>query len=194
MPLMEPSHVQELIQTYGYIAVLVGALLEGETILVMAGFAAHAGYLNLAVVILIAAIGGFSGDQFFFALGRLRGRQIMARFPSIAAQATRVERLVLRHQTWLVIGVRFMYGLRVAGPLLLGVSHVLPPLRFAALNLIGALLWATLIGSAGYLFGRAVEMLLLDAKRYEAALLGALLLVGIGVWTYRRLRLRAGTK
>jgi len=191
---MEPSHVQELIQNYGYIAVFVGALLEGETILVMAGFAAHAGYLNLALVILIAALGGFFGDQFFFTLGRLRGRQIMARFPSIAAQSARVERLVLRHQTWLVIGVRFMYGLRVAGPLLLGVSHVLPPLRFAALNLVGALLWGTLIGCAGYLFGRAMEMLLLDAKRYEAVLLGVLLLVGIGIWTYRRLRLRAGTK
>ena len=191
---MEPSHVQELIQNYGYIAVFVGALLEGETVLVMAGFAAHAGYLNLALVILIAALGGFLGDQFFFTLGRLRGRQIMARFPGIAAQSARVERLVLRHQTWLVIGVRFMYGLRVAGPLLLGVSHVLPPLRFAALNLVGALLWGTLIGGAGYVFGRAMEMLLLDAKRYEAVLLGVLLLVGIGIWTYRRLRLRAGTK
>ena len=87
-----------------------------------------------------------------------------------------------------------MYGLRVAGPLLLGVSHVLPPLRFAALNLIVALLWATLIGGAGYLFGRVSEMLLLDAKRYEAALLGVLLLVGMGFWAYRRLRLKAGTK
>lgn len=191
---MEPSHVQELIQNYGYIAVFVGALLEGETILVMAGFAAHAGYLSLALVILVAAFGGFVGDQFFFTLGRLRGRQIMARFPSIAAQSARVERLVLRHQTWLVIGVRFMYGLRIAGPLLLGVSHVLPPLRFAALNFIGALLWAMLIGGAGYLFGRAMEMLLLDAKRYEVALLGGLLLVGIGFWTYRRLRLKGGTK
>lgn len=191
---MEPGHLQDLIQNYGYIAVFVGALLEGETVLVMAGFAAHAGYLNLPFVILIAAVGGFVGDQFFFTLGRLRGRQIMARFPSIAAQSARVERLVLRHQTWLVIGVRFMYGLRVAGPLLLGVSHLLAPLRFAALNLVGALLWAALIGGAGYLFGHAMEMLLLDAKRYEAALLGALLLVGVGFWTYRRLRLKAGTK
>jgi membrane protein DedA with SNARE-associated domain len=173
---MEPSHLQELIQNYGYIAVLVGALLEGETILVMAGFAAHAGYLNLALVILIAALGGFTGDQFFFTLGRLRGQQIMARFPRV------------------VIGVRFMYGLRVAGPMLLGVSHLLPPLRFAMLNLVGALLWATLIGGAGFLFGRAMEMLLADAKRYEAALLGALLLVGIGVWAYRRLRMKAGTE
>src|SRR5271169_5451586 len=117
---MEPTHLQALIQHYGYLAVFVGALLEGETILVMAGFLAHEGYLNLAGVMAVAAFGGFLGDQFFFALGRLRGRQILARFPSIQARATRVGALVIRHQNWLIVFIRFMYGLRVAGPILLG--------------------------------------------------------------------------
>ena len=190
---MEPSHLQELIQHYGYLAVFVGALLEGETILVMAGFAAHAGYLHLGLVIAVAALGGFVGDQFFFMLGRLRGRQVLARFPSIEAHSARVEALVRRHQTWLIIGVRFMYGMRVAGPLLLGMSHV-SRVRFAALNFAGALIWATLISGAGYLFGHAVEMFLHDAKRYEVLVLGGLLLAGIGVWTVRRYRLGARDK
>jgi len=187
---VEPSHLQDLIQQYGYIAVLVGALLEGETVLVMAGFAAHAGYLHLGTVIAVAVLGGFAGDQFFFLLGRFRGRQILARFPSLEARSARVTELVRRHQSWLIIGVRFTYGLRVAGPLLLGMSHV-SRLRFAALNLVGATLWATLIGGAGFLFGEAVEMFLHDAKRYEALALGALLLAGTGTWIYRRHRLVA---
>jgi membrane protein DedA with SNARE-associated domain len=35
--------LESLINTYGYLAILVGTLLEGETILVLGGFAAHRG-------------------------------------------------------------------------------------------------------------------------------------------------------
>jgi membrane protein DedA with SNARE-associated domain len=65
--------VAALVQDYGYYAVFVGALLEGETVLAMAGYAAFEGYLKLERVILIAAIGGFLGDQFFFYLGGCAG-------------------------------------------------------------------------------------------------------------------------
>jgi membrane protein DedA with SNARE-associated domain len=190
---MEWNQLQQLIEHYGYLAVFVGALLEGETILIMAGFLAHAGYLNLVGVVAIAAFGGFLGDQFFFALGRVRGRRILERFPRIRAQAARVDALVRRYQNYLIVGIRFMYGLRVAGPVLLGMSEV-SHMRFALVNLVGAMIWATLIGGAGFLFGQAVEMFFQDAKRYEVAMLGALLLTGIGVWIYRRHRLGARTK
>jgi len=190
---MEAGNLQQLIEHYGYLAVFIGALVEGETILVMAGFLAHEGYLNLAGVMAIAAFGGFLGDQFFFALGRYRGREVLARFPSLQARATRVGLLVLRYQNWLIVFIRFMYGLRVAGPILLGmtpVSHV----RFVLVNLLGAIIWATLIGGAGYLFGQAVGLFLRDAQRYQAFALGTILVLGIGFWIYRRYRPEARTK
>ncbi len=190
---MEAGNLQHLIEHYGYLAVFIGALVEGETILVMAGFLAHEGYLNLVGVMAIAAFGGFLGDQFFFALGRYRGREVLTRFPSLQARATRVGLLVLRYQNWLIVFIRFMYGLRVAGPILLGmtpVSHV----RFAVVNLLGAIIWATLIGGAGYLFGQAVGLFLRDAQRYQAFALGTILLLGIGFWIYRRYRPEARSK
>lgn len=58
-----------LIQTYGYAAVFMGALLEGEIILVMAGFAAERRYLTLPWVMGAAVIGGFLGDQFYYHCG-----------------------------------------------------------------------------------------------------------------------------
>jgi membrane protein DedA with SNARE-associated domain len=190
---MEAGNLQQLIEHYGYLAVFIGALIEGETILVMAGFLAHEGFLNLAVVMTVAAIGGFIGDQFFFALGRYRGREILARFPSLQARAARVEKLVLRYQNWLIILIRFMYGLRVAGPIMLGMTQV-SHIRFAVVNLLGAIVWAVLIGGAGYLFGQAVGLFLHDAQRYEAVLLGTLLVLGIAVWIYRRYRFEAKSK
>jgi membrane protein DedA with SNARE-associated domain len=186
---VEPSHLQHLIENYGYLAVLIGAVLEGETVLIIAGFAAHRGYLDLGGVIAVATLGGFLGDQFFFTLGRARGRQLLARFPAIEKQSARVQALVNRYHTWLIVSVRFLYGLRVAGPVLLGMSEV-SHARFAVFNLLGALVWASLIAGAGYLFGQTVEMMLSNAKRYEGGAIIVLVAIGIAVWLFRRTRMK----
>ena len=39
--------LEALISHYGYAAVAIGTFFEGETILVIAGFASHQGYLAL---------------------------------------------------------------------------------------------------------------------------------------------------
>lgn len=46
--------IASLIATYGYYALFLGTLLEGETVLVAAGYAAHRGLLELPWVIVIA--------------------------------------------------------------------------------------------------------------------------------------------
>ena len=58
--------LQNTIETYRYAAILIGTFLEGETILVLAGLAAHQGYLMLTGVILAAFFGSLCGDQLFF--------------------------------------------------------------------------------------------------------------------------------
>ncbi len=55
-----------IIENYEYAAILIGTFLEGETILVLAGLAAHQGYLVLTWVILAAFLGSLGGDQLFF--------------------------------------------------------------------------------------------------------------------------------
>lgn len=174
-----------LLASYGYAIVALGCLLEGETILALAGFAAHEGHLDFTVVVVIAAAAGFTGDQIAFWLGRRHGPALLARYPSIAGQAARVHRLVDRWHGWVIVFVRFAYGLRIAGPVIIGSSGI-APWRFALFNAIGALLWALLVAGAGWFFGRAVETLLGDIHRFE---LWALLLVALvgGAWLLWRL-------
>jgi membrane protein DedA with SNARE-associated domain len=133
----------DLLQTHGYWMLAVGCLLEGETVLVLAGFAAHHGLLDPWAVVGIAAACGFAGDQFFFWLGRRHGARWVARWPSVQRHSARVEQLVQRWHEWLIVGVRFAYGLRVAGPILMGMTP-LSAWRFAAFNALGALAWALL--------------------------------------------------
>ncbi|GAO35614.1 hypothetical protein SCT_1005 [Sulfuricella sp. T08] len=178
-----------LLQDYGYAAVFVGAVLEGETLLIMAGFAAHRGYLDLPWVMGVAAVGGFLGDQIYFYLGRRYGWRILNRFPRFKPRAAQVQALLARYHLPLILGIRFLYGLRTVGPLAIGMSPV-GWVRFFALNLIGAVGWAVLIGGAGYLFGQVLALLLTDLHRYEEALLALMAIAGIAVWLHYRWRQR----
>jgi membrane protein DedA with SNARE-associated domain len=179
-----------LVQSYGYWVVAAGALLEGETILALAGAAAHQGFLSLPVVVAVAAVCGFIGDQSFFWLGRLRGHALLRRFPKLAQRMPQVERLVLRWQSGVIVLVRFAYGLRAAGPILLG-TMAISPARFAFFNAIGAAIWAVLVGSAGWLLGRAVEALLGEIHNAEAWIFGAVIAIALALGLWRRRRDRA---
>jgi membrane protein DedA with SNARE-associated domain len=167
-----------LLATYGYLAVAVGTFLEGETILLMAGFAAHRGYLDLWKVILVAFVASFLGDQYYFFLGQRYGDRILARFPSWKPRAKKVLALLRKYDTALVLGIRFLYGLRTVGPIVIGMSHV-PLFRLVTLNAIGAAIWAPLIAGGGYLLGNTLELVLADVKRYEEIVLVLLAFLGL---------------
>ena len=176
-----------LIEQYGYVALFIGTLLEGETLLILAGFAAHQGYLQLQWVICIALLGGFLGDQFYFWLGRRHGEWVLSRFPRLAPVFERANTLIERYHEALIVGVRFFYGLRTVGPMALGLSAV-SAMRFVSFNSLGATIWAIGIGMAGYLFGQALELLLSDFKRLEELFLITILVGGFAVWAWRRWR------
>lgn len=179
-------NLPDLIETYGYAAVFLGAVLEGETVLLLAGFAAHRGYLSLPAVMMAAFLGGVAGDQLFFHLGRHFGPRLPERFPRLRSRLERVNALLRRHAIPLVLGMRFLYGLRTAGPTAVGMSGF-SPWRFLMLNLVGALVWATVISGAGYLFGQALEWLSADLRRYEIDAAAGLALVGlIALWLQKR--------
>src|SRR5512138_1404927 len=78
-PLMSLEHI---ITQFGYPALVIGLLLEGETALVMGSFMAHRGYLDLTAVILMGCVISFASDQFFFWMGRLKGRPFLESRPN----------------------------------------------------------------------------------------------------------------
>jgi membrane protein DedA with SNARE-associated domain len=180
-----------LIAAYGYPVVFAGTVIEGETILVLAGVAAHLGYLSLVKVIAVAALGGFLGDQIYFFLGRRYGLALLDRFPAAKAVAPRVDALVVKYRLLVVPLLRFAYGVRTVGPIVVGASGM-NALEFAALNALGAIAWAVLFGGAGYLFGQAVIAFLGRARVVEEALFVAAAAITVSaVLVYRRRRRRA---
>ena len=176
-----------LIASYGYYALFFGTFLEGETVLIAAGFAAHRGILDLSWVIAIAFIASTLGDQLAFLLGRWRGEQLLQRFPALRRKVPAVQSLLDRYHIPLILGVRFFYGLRIAGPFVIGMSRIPFPV-FALLNMAGALVWAAVVALAGYYFGMALEIWIADLKQFEETVLVIILVAGAGIWLWRRKR------
>jgi len=168
--------LSQLVADYGYAAVFIGSLLEGETVLLLAGIAVHRELLSFAVVVGVAFLGGTLGDQLLFRLGRRYGTAILERWPVLARRAVPVHFQIRRHENVLIVGVRFMYGLRLVGPFVIGMSEVSAS-KFALLNILGAAIWAPLVVGAGYLFGETLSWLITDLGHYEA--LGLLLVVAV---------------
>jgi len=177
----------QLIADYGYWVVLAGTLLEGESVLLLAGFAVHRGLLDLSTVIAVAVIGGFLGDQAFFYAGRHYGERLLARFPKQAAPAARAKVLLAKYHIPVILGVRFMYGLRAVLPFTIGMSGI-PILRFQILNLIGAAIWASTGAGLGFLLGDAAETLLGDLQHYEEILFVVIAVAALGYWWFSRRR------
>lgn len=150
--------IAHLIQTYGYFAVALGSFLEGEAVLLAGSLAAYHGHLALPVVMGIAALASFIGDLPYFFAGRRYGLRVLARFPSLRRRKKRMEHLIHRHQIMLVLSLRFLYGMRIAGLLALGTSRI-STRRFLLLDFIGAIIWSAGVSAAGYGIGGVLRRL-----------------------------------
>jgi membrane protein DedA with SNARE-associated domain len=184
--------LEHLLQIYGYPVLFVATFLEGETALLVAGFLAHRGYLAFPWVVLVAFAGTFSADQFFFYLGRSRGRMYLSRRPAWQAKADRANALLQRYGLPIVVGFRFLYGLRIVTPLVVGMSGF-SPIRFVLLNAGGGALWSIVIAFFGYSLGNVLTVFLADFRHYETPVIISILLASAIVWLVY-LRCRSGAQ
>jgi membrane protein DedA with SNARE-associated domain len=172
--------------TYGYLAVFLGTLFEGETILVLGGFAAHRGHLSLPLVMVVALAGSLLGDQTMFWIGHAYGGALLKRWPALRRRIDRVRPLLDRFGNTLALVFRFLYGLRNVTPLAMAIGGFSPK-RFLVLNAAGAAVWAVVVSSLGYLLGEAVEVALPRAHRYEMAFFIAIACAIAAFWIVRRI-------
>lgn len=171
-------NLEQLIQEYGYLAIFVGTFLEGETIQILGGFAAHGGLLELPWVILVGFAGTLLGDQLYFYIGRKHGQAFLDKRPRWRQRVAVVLRYVEKYHTLAILSFRFFYGIRNVASFAMGTSQ-LPFARFAVLNAIGAIIWAVVMACLGYFFGTAVEKIMGDIQRYEMWLLGGIAALGL---------------
>ena len=166
-----------------YVILFFWTLIEGETIVIVLGALAseQGSPLSVWLIILLALVGSLTGDNLWFFFGRHKGQAFLAKRPGWKRQAEKVYRIFEHHQDWLMLGFRFLYGVRNVTPLALGVSSV-SARKFVICNIIGATAWAISFTLAGYYGKRAVEEYLGYHKWH---VLGGVLLLVFVHWLTR---------
>lgn len=181
--------LERLVHEWGYLAVLVGTFLEGETILVIAGVAAQQGHLQLQYVMVAAFCGSLVSDQLAFFIGRRWGMRWLTKKPGRAERYERARALIDRHQILITLLFRFLYGLRNVIPFALGMSRMKTS-RYVALNVIGAAVWAVVLAVLGWAFGAAAEMMVNDVKASQRWILLGVVIAGVLFWAWYKWRER----
>ena len=140
-----------------------GVPMPGETALVSAAiFAGVTGDLDILVVIAVAASAAIIGDNIGFWVGRRHGLPLIRRYGRFIGLDER--RLALgdllfeRHGASIVFFGRFVAFLRIFAALLAGV-HKFGWGRFLLFNALGGVVWATIFGLGGYVFGDTITRL-----------------------------------
>jgi membrane protein DedA with SNARE-associated domain len=176
--------LESFVAAYGYPALLTGALLEGETIVIIAGIMAHRGYLQLPWVIGVAFCGAFFADQFCFQLGKRKGKPFLEKRPKWEPRINKIRSFLVRYNVVAVLSYRFIYGMRTITPIVIGASGF-STRRFVFLNLCSTFVWAAAVASGGYFFGNVIEAVIRDFQRYEFAIMLIVAAIGGAIWFYR---------
>jgi membrane protein DedA with SNARE-associated domain len=174
-----------MLEKFGYIAVFIGTFLEGETILVAAGFFAERGRLDIFLVGLCAFGGAYAGHVFWFWLGRSQGVKLLDRVPRMKKHFGKGIRMFERYGAPAIFITQWLYGLRVTCAVIIGISRI-STIKFLVYEAITCLVWATAISAAGYYFGRAIERVLGRAEHIEKWGLLGLVIVGVGMFVWHR--------
>lgn len=163
-----------------YLVTFLWTALEGESFVIIAGFAASKGVLSAPLLVACAWAGSFLGDQFYFFLGRRYGTRLLERYPHRRGPVDRVLRLLDKYDTLFVLSFRFIYGVRNVSSFALGMSHI-SWRKFIILNLIAAGIWAVSFVAIGYYFGRSAEAFFGGWADYFGIGVLVLILVGVGL-------------
>ncbi|WP_309604039.1 DedA family protein [Phenylobacterium sp.] len=181
--------MEEFLRQYGPIGIFLGAAFEGQTAVIVGGLLARQQILNLWLTLGCATAGSAILDHLLFVAGRrFRTHRWVARATQQAAFA-RALKFIERFPISYTLTFRFIFGLRIASPIAIGVSQV-PTWRFTLLNILGAIIWATTFTMVGFVFGEAVHDLFGGAHhagRWTLIAAGAIVLAVLLIWGVRYL-------
>lgn len=153
----------DLIANTGYIGIFLAMLIEGiftpipsEMIMPFAGYVAYTGELNFFLVILVGTIGAVIGSFIAYLLACHLGRPLIDRYGKYfgldQAKLASAERWFKRWGVWGIFIGHSLPGIRSLISFPAGLAKM-DRLKFVTFTFLGALIWNTVLVTAGYMLG-----------------------------------------
>lgn len=196
--------VLSLLVQYGYLTLFglillenLGLPLPGFALLIVAGALAGTGHLSLALALPVTIVAALLGDLTWYALGRWRGRPVLGFLCRLSLNpdtcVANAERFFLRHGMRTLLIAKFLPGVNMVAPPLLGTLRARLD-RFLGYDFAGALTFSGAFLGIGYLLGwEIVHRAEVVAARMSALLGWGAVASGLGYIAWRlalRLRVR----
>lgn len=190
----DPHNIAGMLAAWGYYgifaAVFVGNLgvpVPEETVMLAAGFLAGQVLLDLRLVYAVVILSAVTGDCCGYVIGRTGGQRIMTRladtFPFMRARYERLQLFFQTHGSKAVFMARFIAGVRfMAGPM--AGACGMPFFQFLGWNVLGAIVWCSLVVTVGYLIGDELDPALALAHQVSRWIGVAALLVLVAVFVF----------
>ncbi len=204
------NHLVELLQplfnNWGYLIVLGGAFLEsifltgwiapGTAVILLGSFYAAQGELNFAAILIVAFVGSILGDNVGYFIGYKVGRSLLSRYgnhPRLIKGMEGSQRYFDHYGPVTVLFGRMVSGIDAFIPVTAGMSEM-PYWKYILFDIPGAILWVSIIGALGYLFGNNWETIEEAINWFGWGLLGLVVLIAAIIYIiHRRRRNRATT-
>ncbi|MQA79447.1 MAG: DedA family protein [Streptosporangiales bacterium] len=169
-------------------------LVPSETVVITAGVFALTGAPNVVLVVVMAAVGAFIGDNMSYAIGRFAERRLgdrLWRSPRRRRALEWAQRMLRERGGQVIIAARFVSGGRTATTIAAGALEF-DRRRFRVFTAVAAVAWGVYAVLIGYLGGMAgagspVRGVLIGM----AIALGLTALVEVVRFVVRRVRVRA---
>jgi membrane protein DedA with SNARE-associated domain len=178
-------------------AFFVGLIAPGEFSVVLGGFVAGQGEIDVFALGGIVFVCAAAGDTTSFFLGRALGRQFLLRhgrsFGIDERRLGQVERFFQSHGNKTIVIGRFLGLVRALAPFVAGASNV-PRRRFLPIDYVAAALWSATFVSLGYVFWQSFDAVVSIAKTGALALGGLVFAIVLGIAGFRWLESAANRR
>ena len=157
--------MEELIRDWGYIVLFLYSFGGGFLALAVAGVLSYSGELNLGLVLIVAGVANFIGDQFLFTVARKNKNQAKEMMKKHKRKIAMAHLLMRKYGSWVIFIQKYIYGIKTLIPLAMGLTKY-DIKKFMIFNIFATIIWSLIVGISAYMLGELVYTYIEEFKTY----------------------------
>ncbi len=135
-----------------------GFFLPGDSLLFSAGLIASGGFFDVRILIIGCIIAAILGDSVGYWMGKKMGPKLFYKDSGFFFRKKRIndaEEFYKKHGVYTIVIARFIPIIRTFAPIVAGIGKMNYK-TFLSYNIIGGVLWVTILVSIGYFLGKII--------------------------------------